>query len=576
MTLAAAVRDVLGPGRGPRPHAPGYEHREDQLALAESVARALEERRYLVAEAGTGTGKTLAYLAPALLSGRRVVVSTATKASRSRSGRRTCRSSRARRLEFEAALLKGRANYCASPAASGSRGARRSRRARRRRSGREIEAWAAETETGDRAELDLPDQYASLARDVGVGRDLPRPRLRAVRGLLRDPRARERRPGAGGPREPPPLLRRPRDADEPRRRGGAPGVRRGRLRRGARARGRRDRVLRAPRLVVARGGARARRGARGRRPARPRAGAEGVDQRGDPRRRAVLRRARGGAAGAPARAATPLPTARAAGRRGGLRSRGRRRGAPRGRRPRDAHRRDAPPARAAPGAARPRARGGPRRHSPRTRTPRSPRSRGARRSCAVELRAVTALAEPRRVFFAEARGRGVFVRAAPIDVSEDLVERLYRRVDTAVFTSATLAAQGRFDYFRRRIGLAPGARRRRGAPRRPLRLHAPGRAPRAARTPRAHRSGVRRRRGRGDPGAHRDHLRARVRPLHERPRDAVAPRGVPRPPVPPAPPGRARRSTGSSRRSARRRRSCSRRRASGRGSTSPATRCRSS
>jgi ATP-dependent DNA helicase DinG len=73
----------------------------------------------------------------------------------------------------------------------------------------------------------------------------------------------------------------------------------------------------------------------------------------------------------------------------------------------------------------------------------------------VELRAVTALAEPRRVFFAEARGRGVFLRAAPVDVSEELVERLYRRVDTAVFTSATLAAQGRFDYFRRRVGLAP-------------------------------------------------------------------------------------------------------------------------
>jgi ATP-dependent DNA helicase DinG len=73
----------------------------------------------------------------------------------------------------------------------------------------------------------------------------------------------------------------------------------------------------------------------------------------------------------------------------------------------------------------------------------------------VELRAVTALAEPRHVFFAEARGRGVFLRAAPIEVAEQLVERLYRRVDTAIFTSATLAAQGRFEYFRRRMGLAP-------------------------------------------------------------------------------------------------------------------------
>jgi ATP-dependent DNA helicase DinG len=73
----------------------------------------------------------------------------------------------------------------------------------------------------------------------------------------------------------------------------------------------------------------------------------------------------------------------------------------------------------------------------------------------VELAAVTAMKEPSRVYFAEARGRGVFLRAAPIDVSEELQARLYRRSDTVVFTSATLAAQGTFDYFRRQVGLAP-------------------------------------------------------------------------------------------------------------------------
>jgi ATP-dependent DNA helicase DinG len=73
----------------------------------------------------------------------------------------------------------------------------------------------------------------------------------------------------------------------------------------------------------------------------------------------------------------------------------------------------------------------------------------------VELEAVTSLKEPSRVYFAEARGRGVFLRAAPVDVAEELVERLYRRVDTVVFTSATLAAAGRLDYFRREVGLAP-------------------------------------------------------------------------------------------------------------------------
>lgn len=73
----------------------------------------------------------------------------------------------------------------------------------------------------------------------------------------------------------------------------------------------------------------------------------------------------------------------------------------------------------------------------------------------VELAALTATKEPSRVYFAEVRGRGTFLRAVPIDVAEELVERLYRRVDTAVFTSATLAAGGRLDYFRRAVGLAP-------------------------------------------------------------------------------------------------------------------------
>src|SRR5512142_3418639 len=59
---------------------PGYERRPEQLALAEAVERALESGEHLLAEAGTGTGKSLAYLIPALDSGQRVVVSTATKA----------------------------------------------------------------------------------------------------------------------------------------------------------------------------------------------------------------------------------------------------------------------------------------------------------------------------------------------------------------------------------------------------------------------------------------------------------------------------------------------------------------
>ncbi len=58
---------------------PNYEHRAGQIEMAEAVESALSDRKHLIVEAGTGTGKTLAYLVPAILSGRRVVISTGTK-----------------------------------------------------------------------------------------------------------------------------------------------------------------------------------------------------------------------------------------------------------------------------------------------------------------------------------------------------------------------------------------------------------------------------------------------------------------------------------------------------------------
>jgi ATP-dependent DNA helicase DinG len=58
---------------------PRYEHREGQLEMAEAVASALADKRHLLVDAGTGTGKTLAYLVPAILSGKRIVISTGTK-----------------------------------------------------------------------------------------------------------------------------------------------------------------------------------------------------------------------------------------------------------------------------------------------------------------------------------------------------------------------------------------------------------------------------------------------------------------------------------------------------------------
>ncbi len=161
MSLADQVHAVLGPGGALARVLPGYEHRDDQLALADRVARALEERRYLVAEAGTGTGKTVAYLAPALLSGRRVVVSTATKTLQEQIWQKDLPLLAKAGLQFDAALLKGRANYLCLARAE--KFARNPLFANRDEASwwPEIAAWAEATETGDRAELDLPDQFAA-------------------------------------------------------------------------------------------------------------------------------------------------------------------------------------------------------------------------------------------------------------------------------------------------------------------------------------------------------------------------------------------------------------------------------
>ena len=73
--LANATRDALSPDGALAQADPGFVEREPQLRLADAMARAIEDRATLVAEAGTGVGKTFAYLVPLLLSGRRALVS---------------------------------------------------------------------------------------------------------------------------------------------------------------------------------------------------------------------------------------------------------------------------------------------------------------------------------------------------------------------------------------------------------------------------------------------------------------------------------------------------------------------
>jgi ATP-dependent DNA helicase DinG len=75
----ASLYEFFAPGGLLSRTHPGYEFRRGQLQMAQSVELALEEKRHLIVEAGTGTGKTLAYLVPAIRSGKRVIISTGTK-----------------------------------------------------------------------------------------------------------------------------------------------------------------------------------------------------------------------------------------------------------------------------------------------------------------------------------------------------------------------------------------------------------------------------------------------------------------------------------------------------------------
>jgi ATP-dependent DNA helicase DinG len=151
-----------------------FEPRAGQVRMAHEVAAILSAGGTLLAEAGTGTGKTLAYLVPALLSGRRVLVSTGTKNLQEQIYFKDLPAlASALPIRFRAAYMKGRANYLClhrldQARASLPPGVVDS-----------IAAWAETTETGDRAELDdLPDdsgvwQELAATADTCLGSECP-------------------------------------------------------------------------------------------------------------------------------------------------------------------------------------------------------------------------------------------------------------------------------------------------------------------------------------------------------------------------------------------------------------------
>ena len=156
-----SLHEFFSPGgilsRSPLP----YEYRPGQLEMAKAVERALTERRHLIVEAGTGTGKTLAYLLPALRTGQRVIVSTGTKALQDQLYFRDIPFLESLLGDLRVCYMKGRANYLCrhklvalrdQPILSGLEEIDQYQ---------QIAAWEQTTETGDRSEISgLPESSA--------------------------------------------------------------------------------------------------------------------------------------------------------------------------------------------------------------------------------------------------------------------------------------------------------------------------------------------------------------------------------------------------------------------------------
>jgi ATP-dependent DNA helicase DinG len=157
----------------------GGEHREGQRTMVAAVADAIAGGTHLVVQAGTGTGKSLGYLVPALLSGRRIVVATATKALQDQLATKDLPFlTRHLSHEFSFSVLKGRSNYLCKQRVAEVSGARKTgvqstldglaADARPEELATILE-WANETATGDRAELDIePSARTWGAVSVGL------------------------------------------------------------------------------------------------------------------------------------------------------------------------------------------------------------------------------------------------------------------------------------------------------------------------------------------------------------------------------------------------------------------------
>lgn len=168
--MSSAVERFLEPGGLLDQKLERYEFRPQQVQMARMVADALEGRHAAIVEAATGTGKTLAYLIPALLSKRRVVVSTGTKALQEQLFFKDIPFLQEHLPRpFKAVLLKGRRNYLCKHRFEEMERKPAFRSAEDVRMWPVIRSWAGKTQTGDRAEIEgLPDNYPTW-QELSVG-----------------------------------------------------------------------------------------------------------------------------------------------------------------------------------------------------------------------------------------------------------------------------------------------------------------------------------------------------------------------------------------------------------------------
>jgi len=132
----------------------GYQPRAAQLEMADAIADAIESKQNLIAEAGTGTGKTFAYLAPAILSGKKTIISTGTKNLQDQLFNKDLPVIRkAMKTPFMAALLKGRSNYLCTYRLQNSLTSTLGFSKEDAQALAQINSWAKRTKTGDTSEM---------------------------------------------------------------------------------------------------------------------------------------------------------------------------------------------------------------------------------------------------------------------------------------------------------------------------------------------------------------------------------------------------------------------------------------